>query len=125
MIQIPSDNPVQPLKDGEHVENEAQCGTCGLRWDFDKNPTPASRCAFEWFHEDKEPAQFFHCNGEGADLFYAVECNETSVFLHRLNGTPHGWERRSKLHLVSDRQVREVLRVHERIVRNIKEQLGE
>lgn len=55
---IPEDWPVQPLKEGETVADEAKCGHCDLRWDDGKvtemTPAPSGRCPFEAFHLQPE-----------------------------------------------------------------------
>lgn len=52
---IPSDHPVQPLKDNEPAKSRATCGSCGLSWDdgisTSMTPTPSARCPFEYFHQ--------------------------------------------------------------------------
>ena len=57
-LPIPSNFPVQPLKDDEHPKGRTTCGTCGLSWDDDIptgwTPAPAARCPFEYFHVDED-----------------------------------------------------------------------
>lgn len=33
----------------------SQCGTCGRKWCHTCNPTPASRCPFEYEHPEPDP----------------------------------------------------------------------
>jgi hypothetical protein len=58
LTPVPHDWPVQPLRQGQHANNPATCGTCKRSWDdgivTGMTPTPSARCPFEQFHASTE-----------------------------------------------------------------------